>query len=138
MNKKNLRLVILFLIGPLGYFLGSTIYALNFEPNNALSILSSTAFSLILGGLYFLFLKKIDPKIIDDMVIEQKDERERMIREKSASYTLMSVFISSFLLALISIIRKDFITLFISGGIYILLLIIYLTLIAYFKRSHNY
>ena len=77
MNKKNLRLVILFLIGPLGYFLGSTIYALNFEPNNALSILSSTAFSLILGGLYFLFLKKIDPKIIDDMVIEQKDERER-------------------------------------------------------------
>ena len=135
MNKKDLKLVVLFLIIIVGYFLGSTIYALNFAPNNVLSVLSSIASAFILGGLYLLFLKKKHPKVIDDMVIEQNDERERMIREKAAHYTLIFIFGLSFSMAGISIIRQDFIILFFSGGLYILLLMIYLILIAYFKKK---
>lgn len=135
MNKKDLKLIVLFLIVLVGYFLGSTVYALNFAPNNVLSVLSSIASALILGGLYLLFLKKKHPKVIYDMVIEQNDEREKMIREKAAHYTLISIFGLSFSMAGISIIRQDFIILFFSGGLYILLLMIYLILIAYFKKK---
>lgn len=138
MNKSNLKLVILFLIVLVGYFLGSTIYAMNFGSNNTLMVLCSTASALILGGLYLLFLKKKHPEIINSMVVEQNDEREKMIREKAAHYTLVFIFGLTFSLAGISIIRQDFIILFISGGFYISTLLIYLGLIAYFKKSHNY
>lgn len=61
MNKNNLKLVILFLITIIGYFIGSFVYSIEFESNNTLMALSSITTSGILSGLYLLFLKKKYP-----------------------------------------------------------------------------
>lgn len=61
MNKNNLKLVILFLITIIGYFIGSFVYSIEFESNNTLMALSSITTSGILSGLYLLFLKKKHP-----------------------------------------------------------------------------
>lgn len=82
MNRKNLKLVILFLLAVIGYFIGSIVYSTKFGSNNSLMVLSSIVTSGILCGLYLLFLKKRYPQVLVDMKIEQNDEREKMIREK--------------------------------------------------------
>ncbi len=135
MNRDNLKLVILFLLAVIGYFIGSTVYSINFGSNNSLMVLSSIVTSGILCGLYLLFLKKRYPQVLANMKIEQNDEREKMIREKAGHYTLMSVFGLSFGIATIAMMRKELLILFISGGLYILLLIQYIGFTWYFKKK---
>lgn len=132
-NKKNL--IYLFLIGIMGYFIGAIVYDLVSGFSRAGSHLSGFLTSALLGGLYFLYLKKKHPEILDDMTIEQHDEREKMIREKAGHCTLYFVFISTFIISMFATIKGHILMSIISGSIYVILLAIYLLLTYYFKKK---
>jgi len=132
-NKKNL--VFIFLIGIMGYFLGAIVYDLVSGFSRAGSHLSGFLTATVFFGLYFLYLKKKFPKILDDMTIEQHDEREKTIREKAGHCTLYFVFASTFIISIFAMIKNHILLGIVSGSIYVILLTIYLLLTYYFKRK---
>ena len=129
------KITILFFTGVGGYLLGLFILDLLIDnTTDVLRFLSGTISALVILGLLYIFLKKKNPKVINDIHVEQKDERERMIRHKAGYYTLYFVLTTLFLLFIISIfIYKPIITA-IASITFLVTTVIHISLIYYFKK----
>lgn len=94
MNKRKYNLNI-FLIGAIGYFIGGVIYSFLGGEERLISSLASIITTSILGVAYYLYARKKHSRefeIIDSM---ENDERGRIIRGKTSSYTLILIMLLS-------------------------------------------
>lgn len=132
-NKKHL--ITMFLIGPLGYFLGTIIYELKWRNSDSMRFIFGLVTSIVLVAFYYIYLKLKNPKVLDDMKIEQDDEREKTIREKAGHITLLGMFAVLFLGTMFFFLMNKILLGIIIGSIYIVILCAYLILITYFKKT---
>lgn len=132
-RKKHLTLLLL--IGPLGYFLGSIIYNLIFSHNFPKSFIAGTLVGILGAILYYIYLKNNHPEIINDMWIEQYDERETAIRARAGHMTLYLIFIITFIATMVSFIMGNTLVGLIVASTYLMVLLVYLTLIYILKKK---
>jgi|LSQX01.1.fsa_nt_gb hypothetical protein len=135
MSKSAIKLVIAGLLTVVGFFGVGVLYTLFIKEYDAFGKVVATLGAFAVVALYYLRLKKKSPEVIQEMVIEQKDEREIMIREKAGHTTLLVLFACMFILSGLGYLTDNLILLLASGGSYLLGLIIYISTMTYYKRK---
>lgn len=137
MNEKRLTIK-MGLSSFLGYYAGTTIYSLlsmnNSLPNNNLRYLSGFIASVIIGGAYYLYIRKKYPKFLKEMQAETQDERGQLIQGKASTYTLILATIMAAGLHVYSILKGYEVISLMIGASYILGLIFYIAVNNYLSK----
>lgn len=134
MNKRRYN-INLFLSGFIGYFMGSIMYGLLVESNSKLGSIFGFVVGGVFGYLYHIYASKAYKEALDEVDIEEKDERGRYIKYQASFYTL-SLLRFSILGLILYLILKDQLTIsYISGGIYVVSAIFEFVLKAYLNKK---
>ncbi len=134
MKKDNYNVTLMSVLTVVGYFVGSTISALLGQSSHIVQLLSGSFGAVLAAFLHFLITWKKRPEAIKAMFVEQHDERLKTIREKAGHLTLLLFLALLFLMSFFSMVQENYEFLFFSGGLYILLVMIYFSLIWYLKK----
>lgn len=130
--SKNKRKGLLFMTGIISYFIGTGLYDyLIKETNRSGRTLFAFVFGAVILGLLYFFMKQAKPEVIKDMQIEQKDEREDLIRGKASQTTLNIFYVLLFILILILIVFDQELLSYAIG-------LVYITILAIHMASQNY
>ncbi len=136
MSKSTKKVVVAALLVMVSYFMFSALYILVFDRQDSLGDIMATVGAFGVAALYYWYVSKKAPEVIMEMKIEQHDEREIMIRQKAGHVTLYVLFAGLFIITGVANLMNNLPLLLISGGTYILALIVYLSLIRYYKHKN--
>lgn len=135
MNKKRYYINI-FLIGFVGYFIGTIAYSLLGGDNRLGSYLSGLVAASSIALLYYLFLRKKHAKMLKEIELERKDERGQVISGKSSLYTLVLAGVLTLLIFVFSIAKGYEAISMMIGGAYVLTIVFNLMVDSYLSK-HN-
>ena len=136
MNKRRYN-INLFLSGFIGYFMGSIMYGLLVESNSKLGSIFGFVVGGVFGYLYHIYASKAYKEVLDEVDIEEKDERGRYIKYQASFYTLSLLRISILGLILYLILKDQLIIGYIIGGIYVVSAIFEIIFKAYLSKSYT-
>lgn len=134
MKKDNYNVTLMSALTVVGYFAGSTVATLAGQSSHIVKLLSGSFGAVLAAFVHFLITWKKRPEAIKAMFVEQHDERLKTIREKAGHLTFILLLVLLFLMSFFSMVNENYEFLFFSGGLYIILALIYFSLIWYLKK----
>lgn len=135
--SKNKRYFWLFVTGLISYIVGTVIYTLIFQGNSQNTrFIFGVVFGILILFLLNIFMMIKYPKVIKEIRIEDKDEREQFIRQQAAYMTLGILLLVLLIAATILILLdQTVLALTLIVGFWVLL-IIYLTAASYYRKKY--
>lgn len=121
--------------GIISYFIGTGIYDFLIEGNSRSGrTFFSFAFAVFVRGILYLVTKRMKPEVIEEMTIEQKDEREEMIRGKASQTSLQIIYALLFLGIVLLIMAGQELLSYAIGVFYIIILIVHTVSQRYYQN----
>ena len=128
-NKKK------FFIGLGGYFAGSILFGLLGGEDMAYRLLAGAVVAGILAILSDLYDFKMYPKLKKKISIEDKDERNQVIREKAGYITLKMTITALFLIVFVGAVMEDGLISYAAAVLTVFILIINWICIWYWQKK---